>query len=256
MLGKNTDLSAAKTGGIGFSLVLPAYNEAANLEDCANAVRKALGGYDYEIIIAEDGSTDGTDRIAERLAHEDKRIRFLHSDSKLGRGLALKNAFRIARGKRMGYIDVDMATEMKHLKELVEYSKDFDVVTGSRYLNASKAKRPLARDAVSRAYNFLIRLLLGCKICDSQCGFKMFSRKFVESEIFNIREKSWAWDTAVLVAAAKKGYKMMEFPVEWAEKKGGKHSASFGRICKDVKIHGSVLAKLFLKYRLKINMEI
>lgn len=239
-----------------FSIILPAYNEAGNLENCANAAREALKDYNYEIIIAEDGSTDGTDKIAEKLAKVNKRIRFLHNNKKLGRGLALKNAFKIARGKKIGYIDVDMATDMKHLKELIEYSNDYDVVTGSRYLKISKTKRPLLRDAVSRVYNFLIRFLLGCKIYDSQCGFKAFSRRFVENEIFNIKEKSWAWDTAVLITAAKKGYKIKEFPVDWIEKKGRKHSASFGRIQKDIKIHGSMLIKLFMKYRLGMNIEI
>ncbi len=245
-----------KMRGVDFSLVLPAYNEAKNLEHCVRAVQKSLKGFDYEIIIAEDGSTDGTDKIAENLASRDKKIKFIHSEKKLGRGLALKRAFKIARGRAMGYIDVDIATDIKHLKELIKYSKNYDVVTGSRYLSNSKTSRPLLRDFVSRTYNFLVRFLLGCRVYDSQCGFKAFSRKFVENEIFRIKEKSWAWDTVVLATALKKGYKVKEFPVKWQEKRESAHSASLGRIYKDIKIHGKILIKLFMKYRLGVYVKI
>lgn len=242
--------------GTTFSLILPAHNEAMNLEKCVNTVQNVLNGYNYEIIIAEDGSIDGTDKIAEKLAMQDNRIRFLHNKEKLGRGLALKSAFKVAKGEIIGYIDVDMATDIRHLKELIEYSKNYDVVTGSRYLKSSKTKRPLLREIVSRSYNLMVRYALGCEIYDSQCGFKAFSNKFVNKEIYEINEKTWAWDTIVLVNAVKRGYRIKEFPVEWEEKKEDRHSASLKRIYKDIKIHGSVLIKLFGKYRLGLNIQL
>ncbi len=239
-----------------FSLILPAYNEAERLERCVNEVKKILKGYHYEIIIAEDGSTDGTDKIAGRLAKKDKKIKFIHNEKKLGRGLALKRSMKKAEGSSIGYIDVDMATDIKHLKELVEYSKRYDVVTGSRYMPNSKIERPFLRKFASLVYNFIIRHLIGCNIYDSQCGFKMFSKKFVENEIFKIREKTWAWDTVVLVEALKKGYKVKEFSVNWREKKESAHSASIKRIYKDTKIHGLVLLKLFVRWRLGIKVQV
>lgn len=245
-----------KENDIIFSLVLPAHNEAVNIENCVKAVQKILEEYNYEIIIAEDGSNDGTDKIAENLASLDDRIIFLHDDTKLGRGLALKNAFNIARGERIGYIDVDMATDMKYLKELIEYSKDYDIVTGSRYMKLSKTKRPFIREIVSKTYNLLIRLMLDCEIYDSQCGFKAFSNKFVKKEIYNINENTWAWDTIIIVNGIKKGYNVKEFPVEWEEKKDSKHSASIKRIYKDIKIHGLVLIKLFGKYKMKLDIQL
>lgn len=245
-----------KMNDIAFSLILPAHNESANLEKCVYTVQSILDGQNYEIIIAEDGSVDGTDKIAERLAKENNRIRFLHDNKKLGRGLALKKACKISRGERIGYIDVDMATDIMHLKELIEYSRQYDVVTGSRYMESSETKRPFLREIVSRSYNFLVRFMLDCEIYDSQCGFKAFSKKFVNDEILNIEEKTWAWDTIVLVNAIKKGYKFKEFAVEWEEKKDSKHSASLKRIYKDIKIHGYVLIKLFKKYRLGLDTRL
>lgn len=239
-----------------FSLVLPAYNESKNLEKCVHEVRKALKGKEYEIIIAEDGSRDGTDRIAKKLARKYRNVRHLHNDKKLGRGRALKNAFMFAKGSEMGYIDVDMATDVAHLQKLLNYSKKFDVVTGSRYISNSATERPLAREIVSRFYNFLIRIFLGSPIHDHQCGFKSFSRDFVMKEVMEIGEKSWAWDTVVLVTAVRKRYSVKEFPVIWKEKKEKRHSSSFRRIISDVKIHGIVLLKLFVRYRLGFQIRL
>ncbi len=239
-----------------FSLVLPAYNEASRLEKCVSAVRRELAGYDYEIIIAEDGSTDGTDRIAAKLAGKYKNVSHIHHNEKLGRGRALKNAFVAAKGSSVGYMDVDMAVDARHLKELVSYSRKYELVTGSRYIRGSKTQRPIARDIVSRAYNFLIRAMLGVHIKDSQCGFKAFSRKFIEKEISKLQETSWAWDTVVIVVALKNGYSFKEFPVEWEEKKEGGHSSSAKRIFGDICIHGRVLLKLFAKFRLGIGVRV
>ena len=231
-------------------------NEADNLEKCVAGARKALAGTDYEIIIAEDGSRDGTDRIAARISGKYRNVRHIHSDRKLGRGRALKNAFAAARGDSVGFIDVDMATDPAHLRDLVRYSRQYDVVTGSRYMKGSSVDRPFAREIVSRAYNWLARVFLGSGVQDLQCGFKAFSRKFVKKEISSIQESSWAWDTVVIVAARMKGYSVKEFPVRWEEKKEKKHSASPKRILSDIRIHGRVLASLFLKFRLGFDIRI
>lgn len=241
-----------------FSLVLPVYNEAKILEDSVDKVRKTLDDIDvdYEIIIAEDGSTDGTDKIAARLAKKYKKIRFIHHDRKLGRGRAFTIAAKRARGDVIGFMDADLATGVDFLKDLVKYSKKYDVVTGSRYVPGAKIQRPPVREFVSRAYNALIRLALGVELYDSQCGFKAFSRRFVENELDKIKENTWAWDAVALVHAIKTGYSFKEFPVSWRERKEAAHSASMSRIMNDVKIHGNVVVKMFLKWRMKLPVKI
>jgi hypothetical protein len=238
------------------SVVLPAHNEAPRLETCFSEIRRALENLSqkYEIIIAEDGSHDGTDKIARDLARRYSNTRSLHSPNKLGRGLALKLAFKIARGNTLVYMDIDLATDLKHLKELLRHASTHDVVTGSRYCEGARTKRPPLRRFVSKTYNLLIRLLLGCNIKDAQCGFKAFSRKFSKEVIENINEKSWAWDTIVLVEAIKFGYSVKEFPVDWIEKKN--KFTSVKRIFKDTKLHGEALLKLFLKWRFNKNIKL
>jgi len=242
-----------------FSLVLPAYNESENIESTVNSVRKELKKIkkiSYEIIIAEDGSNDGTDEIARKLQKKFKEVRHLHSDEKLGRGRALKQAFEKAKGEIVGYLDVDLAVGPEYLPKLITLSMKNDLVTGSRYLKESEVERPSLREFVSRSYNWMIRFFLGCDVKDSQCGFKGFSRRIVKDIVNEVEENSWAWDTVVIVECIKSGYKFKEFPVNWEEKKEAAHSSSFKRIYSDIKIHGSVILKLFLKWKMGIKIQV
>lgn len=202
-----------------FSLVLPAYNEAPRIEKCVEIAARMLHGQKFEIIIAEDGSTDGTDEIGAKLSKKRLYVRHFHSDKKLGRGRALKQAFEQAKGDFVGYMDVDLATNPKHLLELVEHVKKYDVVTGSRYLPDSNAKRSNQRALLSSGYNLLVRILTGSKLYDHQCGFKAFKKKAILELNSLSRENHWSWDTEVLVLAQHLGYSVKEFPVEWKEQK-------------------------------------
>ncbi len=213
------------------SIVLPAYNEAKRLKDTVEKVRKSAAetGYKFEIIIAEDGSKDGTDAIASELASKYPEVIHLHSDERLGRGKALMNAFERAKGKVVVYMDVDLATDLKHLKELVDAIavEGYDLATGSRLMKDSKTDRPAKREIASRGYNFLVRLFLGSKIHDHQCGFKAFKRDVILEIGKDVKDNHWFWDTEVLVLAQKRGYRVKEIPVRWRH--GGETKVDFGR---------------------------
>ena len=202
------------------SIVLPAYNEAERVERAVEEVRKELSSYyagdEFEIIIAEDGSRDGTDRIAAELAERYENVRHIHSDERLGRGRALKNAFKEAKGEILAYLDVDLSTDLKHLKELIQAIEGgYDFVTGSRLMQGSRTERPLKRDFASKAYNFLVRLFLGSKLHDHQCGFKAFRRGALFEVMEKAKDTHWFWDTEVLVLAQRMGYRVGEIPVRW-----------------------------------------
>lgn len=210
------------------SIVLPAYNEAKRLRNAVEKIENHVRelGYDYEIVIAEDGSTDGTDRIAREIAEKNPRVKHLHSKERLGRGRALMNAFRNCSGDIVVYMDVDLSTDLKHLKDIVSAIEEgYDVATGSRLMKESVAKRPLKRDLASRVYNFLVRLLLGSKVRDHQCGFKAFKKSAILELGEKVRDTHWFWDTEVLVLAQKMGYKVKEIPVCWEH--GGETKVRF-----------------------------
>jgi glycosyltransferase involved in cell wall biosynthesis len=204
------------------SVVLPAYNEANRLEAALAKVMEALkeSAESYEVIIAEDGSTDGTDKIAESLSEKHPCIRHLHGEKRLGRGAALKNAFKKSSGKILVYMDVDLATDIGQLKSLVRAieEEECDFATGSRMLSESKVERSRTRRIASKSYNFLVRALLGSKVKDHQCGFKAFRREPLMQLLDEVTARHWFWDTEILVRAFRMGYKIKEIPVEW---KGG-----------------------------------
>ncbi len=200
-------------------MVLPAYNEAANIEKTVIVTAETLSKITdcFEIIIAEDGSTDGTDEIASRLSKKYPYVVHLHSDKRQGRGRALNRAFKASSGEVLCYIDVDLATDMKYLEKLVKAvsTEGYDFATGSRMILGSDVKRPFKREFASGGYNFLVRFFLRSKIYDHQCGFKAFRRGALFELLDEIENQHWFWDTELLVRAQHKGYRVMEFPVYW-----------------------------------------
>ena len=207
------------------SVVLPAYNEADKLEGAVTKISQALKetGYRYEIVIAEDGSTDGTAERAEELAQKFPYVKHIHREKRLGRGTALNNAFRQCKGEVLVYMDLDLATDLKSLKPLVEAItvEGYDLSTGSRMLPESKVERTFSRSISSKSYNFLVRHTLGSKVKDHQCGFKAFKRKPLMQLLGEVEATHWFWDTEIIVRAYRHGYRVEEIPVEW---KSGKHT--------------------------------
>lgn len=209
---------AAQT--LGVTVVLPAHNEVRNLERAVEETVDFLEGISqgFEIIIAEDGSTDGTAELAESIAASDPSIRCIHRDQRLGRGKALTEAFKESEGSVLVYMDVDLSTEVRFLESLIQsITEGNDVATGSRMLPQSRVSRSLKRTIASLVYNNLVRLILGSNIKDHQCGFKAFSREGLFKVLDKVRAEHWFWDTEILVLAARTGLNVKEVPVVWRE---------------------------------------
>jgi len=204
------------------SVVLPAYNEAETLAGTVETTLSELAAFlpagSYEVLVAEDGCTDGTPEIAAALAAEHDAVRHVHAEGRLGRGRALERAFERARGETLVYFDTDLATDMGHLAELVGSVRSgrYEFATGSRWLPDSDADRPARRGLLSLGYNTLVRLLLGSGLRDHQCGFKAFDRAALFDLLEDVEDDHWFWDTELLVRAQRAGYRVREFPVAWA----------------------------------------
>ncbi|MDZ7701892.1 MAG: flippase-like domain-containing protein [Halobacteriales archaeon] len=209
------------SGSVEVSVVLPAYDEAATLERTVEVTLETLDAFlpsgGFEVIVAEDGCTDATPEVAARLAEADDRVRHLHADERLGRGGALRRAFRLADGEVLAYLDTDLATDMGHLEELIGSvrSGEYDVATGSRWLPGHVADRPAKRGVPSYGYNWLVRHALGSALRDHQCGFKAVDRAVLDDLLDDVRDDHWFFDTELLVRAQRAGYRVREFPVEW-----------------------------------------
>jgi glycosyltransferase involved in cell wall biosynthesis len=207
------------------SLVFPAYNEAEDIERSVHAALDELWKItpSFEVIIAEDGSTDGTAEIADRLAQKHSEVHHIHSGERLGRGGALNRAFKEASGRILIYMDVDLATDIHKLGELVNAIRNgADIATGSRLLPDSNVKRSMRRSFASQSYNTLIRILFNSPVHDHQCGFKAFKRESLMGFIDEVEDRHWFWDTEVLIRGARKGFNIDEIPVDWSEASGTK----------------------------------
>jgi hypothetical protein len=230
------------------SVVFPAYNEVDFLAPAVEKVTEALSQLtdSYEIIIAEDGSRDGTAKRAEELAQKYPYVKHIHREQRLGRGTALKNAFKQSNGRVLVYMDLDLATDLKALKPLVQAIsvEGYDFSTGSRVLPESKVERSLRRSISSKTYNFLVRRMLGSKLRDHQCGFKAFRREAVLQLLDEVEATHWFWDTEILVRAQKHGFKVKEIAVEWQSGVGTKVN-----LFKDSWNMGSQVMKLWWKIR-------
>lgn len=204
----------------GVSVVIPVYNDRVALGVAIPRSVTTLEklGEDFEIIIAEDGSTDGSADYVRSYSATDPRVRLLHADERLGRGTALSRAFREAHGSVVCYYDVDLATDLSHLRTLIAAIREgYDIATGSRLLPESRIVRSGGREFTSRGYNLLVRVILGSRLHDHQCGFKGFSRERLLALLPLVKDNHWFWDTEVLVRAGHAGFRICEFPVVWNE---------------------------------------
>jgi len=224
------------------SAILPVYNDRDAL---SRAIPRSIEVLErisdrIELIVAEDGSTDGSAELAREAGLRDPRIRLLHSDERLGRGRALTRAIHTSRGAIVCYYDVDLATDLVHLPELVGAIREGAALsTGSRLMPESTVHRTGGREVASRGYNFLVRQCLGSRVHDHQCGFKAFNRAVVLPLLPQIKAPHWFWDTELLVRAQKAGLRVKEFPVRWKAGKGTTVRA------KDVFEMGSNIFKLW-----------
>lgn len=204
-------------------VVIPCYNEVAVLRGSVERTLAFLDGhpqYDWRIVIADNGSTDGTGDLARALEQEFPGRVHAELLTIKGRGLALKQAWTASDAGIVSYMDVDLSTDIEHLPRLIAMVAEdgCDVAIGSRLARGSKTRRSLKREITSRGYVFLIRVTVpGLRITDAQCGFKALARQVVDDVVPLIENRMWFFDTELLILAQRRGYRICELPVRWDE---------------------------------------
>ena len=202
------------------SVIFPCFNEEARLPASLARVREYLDarGERYEILIVDDGSSDGTVALAEAVAEGDPRVRVLGYEGNRGKGYAVAYGARRAWGDLVLFSDADLSTPIEELEKFIPYmERGYDVVIGSRALKESdlKVRQPWWRERAGRVMNLLIRQLSGLKFPDTQCGFKLFSRRAAADIFPNLTVHRWMFDVEVLILAQKLGYGVADVPVTW-----------------------------------------
>lgn len=204
-------------------VVIPCYNEVAVLRDSVEKTLAFLAdqpGFAWRVVIADNGSNDGTGALAEELEREHPgTVKALLLTIK-GRGLALKEAWLNSDADIVMYMDVDLSTDIRHIPRLIRMVADegCDVAVGTRLARGSRTKRSIKREITSRGYVALIRATFPrMRISDAQCGFKALSRRAVQDLVPDIENRMWFFDTELLVLAHRRGYRICSLPVRWDE---------------------------------------
>lgn len=200
------------------SIIIPAYNVIDYLKESVPKILTLMNNSkfeDFEIIIAEDGSTDGSAEFATKLTESNPHILHSHFKERLGKGGALLKAFKIASGDILIIIDADLDIPLKYVSILINHVSDSsDISFVSKRHPQSKVKSPWYRMIMSITYDWLVRLILGSKCYSHQGGMKCLKKTSLESILPYVKDRKWFLDTEILVLAQWKGLKLAEVPVE------------------------------------------
>ena len=208
-----------------FDVTIPVLNEEETLAQQVSVLYAFLQKHfptpgQWRIVIADNGSEDQTRPIAERLSQEYEEVYWV-SVPRRGVGLALKTSWGQSQADIVGYMDLDLATDLPHFLEAYRAlaEEGYDVVYGSRLHPRSQViNRPLKREIASRGFNFLLKTYLGVQFSDGMCGFK-FLRRRVLSDLMQggTQNDGWFFSTELLTVAEWQGLKLYELPVKWTD---------------------------------------
>lgn len=212
------------------SIVIPAYNEEKRIGRSLDAVLRFLEmqNYSADVIVVDDGSSDGTARkVSERIPEYSESghvLRVLTNKPNRGKGYSVKRGLTEAGGEIVLFSDADLSSPITEAPKLIDPIAEgrADVTFGSRALNRELigVRQPIIRDFGGRVFNLLMRTITGLKFKDTQCGFKAFSRAPALA-VFKLQSiDRFGFDPEVLYIAKKRGLRLLEVPVVWNDSEG------------------------------------
>jgi glycosyltransferase involved in cell wall biosynthesis len=202
------------------SIVIPAYNESARIERTVERVLSCVEaqGWDAEVLVVDDGSTDQTADIVQHWMERYPRLHLIKNDGNRGKGYSVRNGLLQASGEIVMFTDADLSAPMEEAERLfAAIEQGADVAIGSRWLEKARQTihQPLYRRFFGRCFNWVTRTVMGLPFKDTQCGFKAFRRSAAQV-IFRLqRIERWGFDPEILFIARKLGYDIREVPVTW-----------------------------------------
>jgi glycosyltransferase involved in cell wall biosynthesis len=241
------------------SVILPAFNEEANIravvEDADRTVPKIAPI--FEIIVADDGSKDRTGEICDRLVEELPNVRVVHHPQNRGYGAALKSGIRLARHDLIFFTDADGQFDLNELATLLEQSEAYDIVAGSR----ARRQDPPHRLLFAWGWNILVRIVLGVRIRDIDCAFKVFNRNVFDR--VQIQSVGAMVNTEIFAQVSRFGMTVKEIPVshfprQHGESTGGNVAVilkAFRELIKMRRKVDSISAVIRRLRRLKVRQE-
>jgi len=208
-----------------YSIVLPAYNESERIAATLGKIfaYAERNGWKCEVIVVNDGSQDDTAEIVRQSAAEHPNLSLLENPGNRGKGYSVRNGMLHARGDILLFSDADLSSPIGEAEKLLTAIKSgADVAIGSRWLKTELQiqRQPLYRQLFGRIFNLLLRMVLGLKFKDTQCGFKAFTRGAAQCLFPLQRIERWAFDPELLYLAKRFRLSVQEVPVEWSHREG------------------------------------
>src|SRR3979411_195883 len=208
-----------------YSFVIPAYNESARIRPTLDELLRYTQQQqlDAEILVVNDGSSDDTAQIAREYGKSHPQILLVENPGNRGKGYSVRNGMLHARGDICLFTDADLSSPISEARKLFDASaQGADIAIGSRGMRTElqTERQPLYRQAFGRIYNLVLRVILGLRFVDTQCGFKAFRRDSAQ-RIFPLQKiEGWGFDPEILFLARAAGLRVDEVPVLWAHSEG------------------------------------
>jgi dolichol-phosphate mannosyltransferase len=217
-------------------VVLPTFNEAENLEAILAVIlpvmREAVGRDGFRVLVVDDGSPDGTGRIADRIAAEEPEVGVLHRSKREGLGPAYLAGFATALDGGATHVfemDADFSHEAHDLPRLLQGTEQADLVLGSRYIPGGIVTDwGLGRRIISRGGSAYARRVLGLSVRDLTGGFKCFRREVLEGiDLRSVRSHGYAFQVELTYRAVRAGFRVVEVPIVFRDRRLGRSKMSF-----------------------------
>jgi len=208
-----------------YSIIIPAYNESARLGATLDRVLDHVASqhWDAEVIVVNDGSRDDTAEMVLARARENPALRLVENPGNHGKGYSVRNGMLKAAGEIRLFTDADLSSPIEEANKLfAAIEAGADVAIGSRWLqpDTQAQRQSLSRQFYGRTFNLILRLLLGLRFKDTQCGFKAFNRSAAE-RLFSMQTiEGWGFDAELLFLADRLSLKVEELPVVWSDAEG------------------------------------
>ena len=202
------------------SIIIPAFNEHGRIGKTLVSIQEYVrdNKLSYEVIVVDDGSTDGTADFVERQKVHMPYMRVVRLGKNEGKGAAVKAGMCIAKGRLCLFMDADNSTDVRELNKLLPYiEQGFSVVVGSRRIPGAyiQTKQGTLRKVLGSIFRISIHLLVPLSVQDTQNGFKLFSSQAAQNIFTTARVSGWMFDVEVLFLAREKGYHIKEVPIRW-----------------------------------------